>query len=205
MRSLKILFAATLVWLEVGCGLPSPYFLAAPIPGTLAVGTTSTASFTNPGPLAGNNTTVAGFEVYYKFSASTPTGNDINLGGGGTPGPGSLQADGFFPLCLATDTPPISRTAPMISVSGADAASSFAVTVTINATATSTYSYTSPTQGPLTFNIGRYISFSSAPPYQPVVCTECNCCHPFARRPVDYTGSDADESLIPCAGQAPRI
>ena len=132
MRSLKIFFAATLVWLEVGCGLPSPYFLAAPIPGTLAVGTTSTASFTNPGTLAGNQTTLAGFEVYYKFSASTPTGNDINLGGGGTPGPGTLQADGFFPMCLSGDTPPISRTAPMISVSGADAASSFTVTLTIN-------------------------------------------------------------------------
>jgi hypothetical protein len=165
VRSLKIPLATALVWLEVGCGLPSPYFLAAPIPGTLATGSgASTATFTNPGSQAGSQTTLAGFEVYYKFSASTPSGNDINLGGGGTPGPGALQADGFFPMCLASDTPPISRTAPMISVSAADSTTSFAVTLTVNSIGLSSYLYTSPsTSNPVTFSIGRDTPYTTAP------------------------------------------
>ncbi|HUI69250.1 MAG TPA: hypothetical protein VL354_01935, partial [Spirochaetia bacterium] len=66
-----MLCAAILVWLEVGCGLPSPYFLAAPTVGVLASGG-SIASFGNPGSLLGSQTTLAGFEVYYKFSATPP-------------------------------------------------------------------------------------------------------------------------------------
>jgi hypothetical protein len=151
----------------------------------------TTAAFTNPGTQAGNQTTLAGFEVYYKFSASTPGGNDINLGGGGTPGPGALQADGFFPLCLAGDTPPISRTAPMIAVSGADAATSFTVTLTVNPTAVSTYSYTSPTLGQLTVNIGRDISWSSSPFTSRWFAENSALTSPY----VDYTSNDADETV----------
>ena len=204
MRSLKIPLAAALVWLEVGCGLPSPYFLAAPLPSTLAIGGT-TAAFTNPGTQAGNQTTLAGFEVYYKFSASTPSGNDINLGGGGTPGPAALQADGFFPLCLATDTPPISRTAPMIAVSAADSATSFTVTLTISSATASTYSYTSPTQGPLPpVNIGRYIQFTTNP-FTSRWFAQNTIITTFYTGAVDYTGSDTDQSLSSAGESSPYI
>jgi len=193
VRFLKMACAAALVWLEVGCGLPSPYFLAAPVAGILVAGG-PTASFGNPGSLLGSQTTLAGFEVYYKFSVTTPSGNDINLGGGGTPGPGVLQANGFYPMCLyLVDSPPISRTAPMISISGSDAPSTFTITLTISTAAASTSSYTSPsTLSTVTQQIGRYVSYTSAPTNSRAFASN----NLFSSPSPDYTPTDTDVQAV---------
>ena len=80
----------------------------------------------------------------------------------------------------------------MISVSGADAASSFTVTLTINPIAISTYSYTSPSLGPLTVPIGRYISFSQQPP----LTSRWFASNSVIPSPnFDYAANDTDETV----------
>ncbi len=159
MRSLKILCAAVFVVLEVGCGLPNPYFLAAPTVSTLgSIGTAPV--FLSPGyNLPGAQTNFLGFEVYYKFLSSTPGIGDTNLGGGGYPGPSILQQNGYVPICLSTDQPPIlQRTFPAISIAFPDSQTSFLITLTISSTSASYTSYAP------SIPLGRDISYPSSTP-----------------------------------------
>ncbi len=164
MRRLKVLFPAALVIVQT-CGLPNPYYLAPPGVGNFPAGIGTVASFTSLGYPTGGLTTFTGFDIYYKFLAAAPTGNDINLGGGGIPGPGNLTTNGFFPICLSTDLPPSQRTTPAIAnILPADAQVSFTITLNLATSAAATYSYTSPSTSTLvTVNIGRDVPYGSNP------------------------------------------
>jgi hypothetical protein len=164
VRWLKILFPAALVILQT-CGLPNPYYLAPPGVGNFPAGIGTIATFTSLGYPTGGLTTFTGFDVYYKFLAAAPTGNDINLGGGGIPGPGNLTTNGFFPICLSTDLPPSQRTTPAIAnILPADAQMSFTITLNLATSTAATYSYTSPsTSTVISVNIGRDVPYGSYP------------------------------------------
>ena len=154
MRWLKLFFVASLVWLKVGCGLPNPYFLSAPTVPTQAAGG-SQVTFVSPGYNAsGSQTSFVGFEVYYKFLSSTPSGTDINLGGGGFPGYSTLTSNGYFPICLSTDQPPTQRTAPAIAIAPADSVNSLTITLTLNSNGVSSTNYGSSPA------LGRYVSYT---------------------------------------------
>jgi hypothetical protein len=162
VRLLKILLAATLVIGETGCGLPNPYFLAAPTVPSLAVGG-SQVTLVSPGyNQPGAQTTFTGFEIYYKFLGTTPSGTDINLGGGGYPGPSILQQNGYMPICLATDSPPLQRTAPAIAIAFADSTNSLSITLTLSSSGASAtnYSPTPPNPPPV---LGRNMSYGVSP------------------------------------------
>jgi len=138
------------------CGLPNPYFLAAPT-ATLATGLPP-ATFSSPGyNQTGALTTFVGFEIYYKFLSSTPGGTDINLGGGGFPGPSILQQNGYMPVCLATDNPPLQRTAPAIAIAFADSVNPLSISVNFDPHGAWFSSYGS------TPELRRNISYSSPP------------------------------------------
>jgi hypothetical protein len=140
------------------CGLPNPYYLNAPTVPTLAAGATSTVTFVSPGyNQPGSQTTFTGFEVYYKFLASTPVGTDINLGGGGFPGPSVLQSNGYMPICLATNNPPYQRTAPAIAIAFADSVNSLSITLTLSSSGPSSTNYGSSPE------LGRNVSYTSSP------------------------------------------
>ena len=113
---------------EAGCGLPNPYFLTSPGVGSFPAGLANTCTFTSPGYAAGSS--FVGFEVYYKIiSSSTPSTSDINLGGSGVTGPYVLLANGFFPITLATDSAPFSRTIPVIQPASTDIPNALTVTL----------------------------------------------------------------------------
>jgi hypothetical protein len=153
VRTLKVLSAAALIVLEAGCGLPNPYFLTAPTASLAAGG--SQATFFSPGyNVLGSLTTFVGFEVYYKFLITTPSGNDINLGGGGFPGPSVLQQNGYSPICLSTDKPPYQRVSPAIAIAFADSQTSLSIQLTVSSGGASYTSY-----APSVY-LGRYVSYT---------------------------------------------
>ena len=159
MRFLKILRAAALAAGMAGCGLPNPYYLTAPTVPTLAV-TGSTVAFVSPGyNQPGSQTTFTGFEIYYKFLAIPPSGNDINLGGGGYPGPSILQQNGYVPICLSTDKPPLQRTAPAIAVAFSDSLNSLSITLTLSTSGASSTNYNPSPPNPIP-ELGRYVSYN---------------------------------------------
>jgi len=151
VRSLKIVLAAAFVILEVGCGLPNPYFLTSPGVGSFPAGLASQCTFTSPGYAAGSN--FVGFEVYYKvISSNTPSTSDINLGGSGVTGPYVLLANGFFPITLATDSAPFSRTIPVIQPASTDIPNALTVTLDFQ---NSDYFYTVGATSTTPIGIGR--------------------------------------------------
>jgi hypothetical protein len=146
----------------LGCGLPNPYFLTAPTVPTLAVGG-STVTFVSPGyNLPGAQTTFTGFEIYYKFLGTTPSGTDINLGGGGYPGPSILQQNGYVPICLAAEKPPLQHTPPVVAVAFSDSTNSLSITLTLSSSGASATNY-SPNPPNLPPELGRYVSYSVSP------------------------------------------
>ncbi|MGA2612608.1 MAG: hypothetical protein ABSG38_04040 [Spirochaetia bacterium] len=196
--SLKVLLAATLVILETGCGLPNPYFLAAPGVGNFPAGATSICTFTSPGYAAGSNFT--GFEVYYKFynPQSPPGQSDLNLAGGGGTGPFVLTANGFNPITLSTDNAPFSRTIPLIQPAAGDIPNSLTISLTFNTNSAATYSYTGGAISPTTpIAIGRNIANN-----QPGG-TGSRSFQPGLPPPADYLTSDGDVSAVypQCASQ----
>lgn len=184
--SLKVILAATLVILETGCGLPNPYFLAAPS-ANIVTGATNIATFTSPGYAAGSNFT--GFEVYYKFYSSTPGQSDLNLGGGGTTGPTALY--GFSPITLLTDSAPYSRTTPLIQPASGDIPNGITVSLTFSSGSASTYSYTGGAVSPTApVQIGRFLSNNQQP------LTGSRSFQPGLSSPANYTQYDTDVSSV---------
>jgi hypothetical protein len=148
MHALRLAILLICALVEGGCGLPDQYYLAPPNLQTLAGGTGSTFSFSNPDhALDSTNVSFKGFELYYRLYASDNaiaiTGQDYSASNPAAPEV-QLIANGFFPVCASTDVPP-GRNLPLIPVTMSNQAYSFTVTITINqypAGALSTAAYT---------------------------------------------------------------
>jgi hypothetical protein len=188
-RFRKICCVAVGLAFGASCGLPSSYYLAPPTALTLAAGG-STAAFESPGYSSGSDTEFVGFDVYYKFLSATPGSSDVNLGGGGTAGPGTLTSNGFLPICLSTDDPPSQRTIPSIAIPSVDRPDSFTVTLSINTTGASSCSYTdSVTGNSVAKGIGRHVAYTTTS-----ISSKAFACNSFVSN--DYTSSDSDVESI---------
>jgi len=159
VRTLKVPGLLALVILEVGCGLPSPYFLSPPVVPQLAQVTSPNFYFASTS--ANNEVELRGFEVYYKFEtdpASQGFINDTNLGST-TNTYTDLTVAGFSPLCSSTDVSPLTHQSPLVPIAIGDRGQAFTVTLTISTNTAnsgiSTYSYTGPVSGSVIGEVRR--------------------------------------------------
>jgi hypothetical protein len=197
VRSRKILIAATLVILEVGCGLPNPYYLAPPAAGNFPAGATNVCYFISPGYASGSS--FVGFDVYYKFYANLPGQSDLNLGGGSVTGPFILESNGFLPMTLLTDSAPYTRTTPVIQPASGDIPNSLTVYLTFSPAAASNYYYTGGATSPTTaISIGRDLATNQ------LGQTGSRSFEPGVTPLSNYTSSDSDVSSVftQCVTQA---
>jgi hypothetical protein len=146
MKKLGILLLLGAAMLEVGCGLPDSYFLQAPTVVTTAVPGNNSFAFSNPVhdyvDSGGNhvhpassqdiNVNFTGDELYYKLYGNSNV--EINAYDSTSPTDPSVQlaSKGFYPVVLATDSAPVSRTDPVIAIDFTLAGSGSLVTVAVN-------------------------------------------------------------------------
>ncbi len=146
MRAGKVVILIVLVVLEVGCGLPSPYYLSPPSVSSLFGQFTLSCTFQNANRSQDYEATFQGFELYYKFFGNTTDSTflaDQQYGTTSYTPTDLVNSHGFHRVTLGSgtggltpDSTPGNSSAPLINIASldsADLATSFSITITFNA------------------------------------------------------------------------
>jgi len=191
MRFFRFVTLFALVLVAVSCGLPSSYYLSPPTlgPGG-AQGDPTSGFFQILSTSANSEEEFRGFELYYKFDATAPTGTEINLGNS-TNDVTTLTNAGFLTVCSGDstrDATPTQRTLPLIPIQQADRGTTFSVTINVNPQSPDAtlvnYTYTAAAAGTVEVQIDRH-----------VFDTTTGGCKPFTFirwLPGNYSTADAD-------------
>lgn len=146
MHALKVSTLAALVILEVGCGLPSPYFLSPPTVSGLFTQFTQTCAIQNANRSQDYQATFQGFELYYKFYGYSSDANfyqDQQYGTTSYTPTDLVNGHGFHRVTLGRgtnstltpDSTPGNSSAPLININlldPADIANTFNIVITFN-------------------------------------------------------------------------